>query len=69
MKTNSIFLISYVVKKPSGKRNVFVLSTMHKNMKVARDIRKKPNVIAFYDRAKRSVNVIDIISGTFTTKC
>ena len=63
-----LLLASYVVKKSSGKRNVLVLSTMHNNAKVTKDARKKPHVIAFYDRTKEGVDVMDMIAGFFTTK-
>ena len=60
----NIMLVSYVVKKKSGKRNILMLTTMHKSVKITRDSRKKPNntkrshtqldsrkqVIAFQDR-------------------
>ena len=41
-------LVSYVVKKKSGKRNILMLTTMHKSVKITRDSRKKPNVITLY---------------------
>ena len=65
---NKLLLVSYVVKKKSGKRNVLVLSTMHKDVKVTKDARLKPHVIAFYDRTKGGVDVMDMIAGNYTTK-
>ena len=65
---NKLLLVSYVVKKKSGKRNVLVLSTMHKDVKETKDARLKPHVIAFYDRTKGGVDVMDMIAGNYTTK-
>ena len=61
-------LVSYVVQKESGKRNVLVLSTMHNSVKVTRDVRRKPNVISFYDCTKGGVDVMDMISGNLSTR-
>ena len=41
----NIVLVSYAVKKKSGKRNILMLTTMHKSVKITCDSRKKPNVI------------------------
>ena len=38
---NKMLLTSYVDKKASGKKNVMVLSTMHKDVRVTRDQGKK----------------------------
>ena len=61
-------LVSYVVKKKSGVRNVLVLSTMHKNALTTKDERKKPHVITFYDRTKGGVDVMDMMASTYTVK-
>ena len=61
-------LVSYVVKKKSGVRNVLVLSTMHKNALTTKDERKKPHVINFYDRTKGGVDVMDMMASTYTVK-
>ena len=65
---NKLLLVSYVVKKKSGKRNVLVLSTMHKDVKVTKDARLRPHVTAFYDRTKGGVDEMDMIAGNYTTK-
>ena len=61
-------LVSYVLKKKSGVRNVLVLSTMHKNALTTKDERKKPHVITFYDRTKGGVDVMDMMASTYTVK-
>ena len=62
-KEGKALLISYVVKKKAGVRNVLVLSAMHKTVYTTRDERKKPQVIMFYDRTKGGVHVMDMMSG------
>ena len=64
----NIMLISYVVKKKSGKRNILMLTTMHKSVKITRDSRKKPNVITLYDCTKGGVDVMDMISSNLSTR-
>ena len=61
-------LVSYVVKKKSGKRNILMLTTMHKSVKITRDSRKKPNVITLYDCTKGGVDVMDMISSNLSTR-
>ena len=38
-------MISYVLKKKSGWKNVLVLSSMHKSVNITNDDRQKPDVI------------------------
>ena len=64
----NIMLVSYVVKKKSGKRNILMLTTMHKSVKITRDSRKKPNVITLYDGTKSGVDVMDMISSNLSTR-
>ena len=64
----NIMLVSYVVKKKSGKRNILMLTTMHKLVKITRDSRKKPNVITLYDCTKGGVDVMDMISSNLSTR-
>ena len=40
-----------------------MLSTIHKNVGVTRDRRKKPNKIALYDHTKGGVDIVDFISS------
>ena len=61
-KEGKALLVSYVVKKNAGVRNVLVLSTMHKNVYTTRDECKKPQVITFYYRTKGGVDVMDMKS-------
>ena len=67
-ETRKYLLISYVVKKRITQKKFFILSTMLKYVKVTRDIRKKPNVIAFYDRTKRGLDVMNMTSGGLLQK-
>lgn len=62
-------LVSYVVEKKKGKKNVLVLTSMHKDVSVTQDQRLKPNVISFYDHTKGGVDVMDQIAGVYTTRC
>ena len=64
----NIMLVSYVFKKKSGKRNILMLTTMHKLVKITRDSRKKPNVITLYDCTKGGVDVMDMISSNLSTR-
>ena len=64
----NIMLVSYVVKKKSGKRNILMLTTMHKSVKITCDSRKKPNVITLYDCTKGGVDVMDMISSNLSTR-
>ena len=65
---DDIMLTSYVVKNKSGKRNILLLSTMHDDVRCSRDERKTPNTICFYDKAKGSVDVVDMVIGKYNTK-
>ena len=60
-------LVSYIDKKKSGKKNVTVLSTMHDNVKITKDQRKKPIVHTVYDHTKGDVDVVDLLSTTHST--
>ena len=40
-----------------------MLSTIHKNVGVTRDRRKKPNKITLYDHTKGGVDIVDFISS------
>ena len=61
-------LVSYLVKKKRGWKNVLVLNSMHRSVSVTNDARKKPNVIVFYDHTKGGVDVMDQMAGCFTTR-
>ena len=65
---NKLLLVSYVDKKKSGKKNVIVLSTMHKSVAVTRDRRKKPNMIVLYDHTKGGVDIVDLISSKLSVR-
>ena len=61
-------LVSYIDKKKSGKKNVTVLSTMHDNVKITKDQRKKPSVHAMYDHAKGGVDVVNLLTTSHSTR-
>ena len=62
-------LVSYVVKKKKGWKNVLVLSSRHKSVKVTKDQLRKPSVITFYDHTKGGVDSMDQMAGVYTTRC
>ena len=66
-KDDDLMLVSYVDKKKSGKNNVVVLTSMHDNVRVTKDKRRKPQVHTFYDHKKGSVDVLDFISSNRST--
>lgn len=59
-------LVSYVVKKKKGWKNVLVLSSMHSSTKVTRDQLLKQSVIVFY--TKGGVDIMDQCAGVYTTR-
>ena len=58
----NIMLASYINKKKSGKKNVVELTTMHDNVRVTKDERRKPDVHVTYDHTKGKVDIVDLIS-------
>ena len=63
-----IMLVSYIDKKASGKKNVVALTTMHKDVRVTKDAKAKPDVLKFYDHTKGGVDVVDLISANSSTR-
>ena len=63
-----IMLVSYIEKRKSGKKNVIILSTMHENIKVTKDQRKKPQVHPIYENTKGGVDVVDLLSTSHSTR-
>ena len=61
-------LVSYVIKTISDVKNVLVLTSMHRNAFTTRDERKKLYVLAFYDRTKGGVDLMDMMAGIHTTR-
>ena len=55
-------LLLYIDQKKKGKKNILALTTMHNQVKVSVDERKKPHVLVFYDHTKGGVDVVDLIS-------
>ena len=47
---------------------MIILSTMHKNVKVTKDHRKKPQVHTMYDHTKGGVYVVDLLSTSHSTR-
>ena len=66
-KDDDLVLVSYVDKKKSGKKNVVVLTSMHNNVRVTKNERRKPQIHTFYDHTKDSVDVVDLISRNCST--
>ena len=67
-KEKNIMLAFYIDKKKLGKNNVIVLSTMHDSVKETNDQRKKPQIHSMYDRTKRGVDVVDLLSTSHIDK-
>ena len=63
-----ILLVLHILKKKSGKRNVVVLSTLHDEVRLTKDERRKPDIYKLYDHAKSGVDMVDLISTSCTTK-
>ena len=61
-------LVSYIDKKKSGKKNVIALSTMHDNVKITKDQRKKPSVHTIYDHTKGGIGAVNFLSTTHSTR-
>ena len=63
-----LMLVSYIDKKKSGKKNIILLTTMHKDIKISRDLRTKPQPIVFYDYTKGGVDIVDLLSSSLSTR-
>ena len=63
-----ILLVSYIGKKRSGKRNIVVLSTLHDEVRVIKNERRKPDIDKLYDHTKGGLDVVDLISTSCTTR-
>ena len=61
-------LLSYIDKKKKGKKNILALTTMHNQVKLSIDERKKPHALVFYDHTKGGVDTVDLISAKMLTK-
>ena len=61
-------LLSYIDKKKKGKKNILALTTMHNQVKLSVDERKKPHALVFYDHNKGGVDVVDLISAKMSTR-
>ena len=65
-KISCLFLT--LTKKKSDKKNVVVLTTMHDNVGVTKDGRRKPDVHVTYNHAKGGVDIVDLISTHNSTR-
>ena len=63
-----IMFVFYTDKNKSGKKNVIVSSTMHDNVKIPKDQRKKPNVHTMYHHVKGGVDVVNLLSIPHSTR-
>ena len=63
-----VLLVSYIDKKKSGKRNVVVLTTLHDEVRVTKDERRKLDIHKLYDHAKGGIDVVDLTSTSCTTR-
>ena len=61
-------LISYADKKKKGTKVVLALSTMHDEMRISKDERKKPAPIVYYDHMKGGVAIVDLLSTMLSTR-
>ena len=64
----NMMLVSYIDRKKSGLKNAVVLTTMHDEVMVIRDQRKKPNVHSFYDHTKGGVDIVGYLSTSHSTR-
>ena len=67
-KDDDLMLVSYEDKYKSGKKNVVVLTSMHDNVRVTKDEKRKPQVHTFYNHTKGGVDVVDLISSNCSTR-
>ena len=63
-----ICLVFDIDKKKPGKRNVAVLCTVHDEVRVTKDERRKPDIHNLYDHAKDGVGVVDLVSASCTKR-
>lgn len=63
--SGSALLTVYAAKK---KKNVCLLSTLHKKVELAEDFRRKPNVITDYNHLKCGVDVLDQKLRAYTVR-
>ena len=61
-------LVSCAGKKKKDTEIVLLLTTMHDEVHVTKDERKKPSPILYYDHIKGEVDVVDLCSTILTTR-
>ena len=67
-ESKKIMLVSYIDNKKSGKKNAIILSTMHENVKVTKDQRRKMRVHTMNDQTKGGLVVVDLLSTSCSTR-
>ena len=67
-ENDNMILISWIDTKKSGKKNIILLSTLHDEIRVSRDQRRKPQPIVYYDHTKGGVDVVDLLSFSLSTR-
>ena len=61
-------LLWYIDKKKKEKKNILALTTMHNQVKLSVDEKKKHHALVFYDHTKGGVDVVDLISAKMLTR-
>ena len=56
-----ILLVLYIDKNKCGKGNVVVVRTLHDEVRVTKDDRKKKDIHKLYDHTKWGVDVVNVI--------
>ena len=56
-----------LTRRRKGK-NILAIATMHNQVKLSVDERKKPHALVFYDHTKGGVDVVDLISAKMLTR-
>ena len=69
-KEKNLCLNTYTVKtKPKGKKNVFLLSSVHPMKKKTKDDKKdKPAIYKFYDFTKGGTDIVDQMNDFYATR-
>lgn len=60
--------ITLTVYQGKHKKNVLLLSTMHPDIQIETDIKKKPDVVSFYNSSKYGVDVVDQMDRKYSVK-
>ncbi|XP_042856157.1 uncharacterized protein LOC122242824 [Penaeus japonicus] len=65
---DQLTLVSYIPRKKSTKKNVVLISSMHRDKKIdeATGEDKKPEIITFYNSTKGGVDVVDMMMDKYS---